>query len=262
MAADGGADMSWLVRYTMPAVLLGGLVLGGVNNCGNRAEQRIVADQRMRLQADLDAMISQQQEAQAKIFALQSDFDSATAQSARFASRAATLSDELGFANSRVTELENALSGEMSRQEVARAEVGKLAVEAAKQRAALAAAQTTIAALQSRLEDAQAAEDAARESRTRVAELRADLAASSDKATALQGLLMEVTAERDSFLRANKVNRGKLRTAISERDFARDKLARLESELSKAVDELARKDEQLRQLDVPGGQPGSSPIEK
>jgi chemotaxis protein MotB len=262
-AHDGGSDMSWLVRFAMPAILLGGLVLAGLSNCGNRAEQRIVADQRSKLQSELDTARLETEEAQSKVLALQGDIDAATAQSTQLTAQTDTLTADLGTANARVGELEAELTGALAAGDSAKAELetANATIEAAEaELAELNARADTLSAdletARSRVTDLEGELDTARQESTALqgqvdtvtGELSRLQALPTDT-TALQGLLSDVTAERDASLDASALIEGKLKTAVNERDFARGKITQLESELGKAVGEIASRDEQLQEMD-------------
>jgi chromosome segregation ATPase len=257
VAHDEGGDHSWIFRYALPALLLGGLVLGGLNNCSNRAENEIIAAEQNKLQLELDGVREENLAAKSQIETLQGDFDIARQQTADLTARADGLTVELDAAKTRVVELEGELEtakadGEAAMLEIeaAKAEAADLNAQADSLNAELDAARTRVEGLQGDLTTAQAeSTDLSGQVQLITAELNRvkDLPTETSE---LQGLLSTVTDERDASIDATAVVQGQLDTVIQERDSAMSQVAELQTNLDEATASIAMKDEELGKVDA------------
>ncbi len=187
---DNESDMSWLFRWAMPFVLLGGLVLAGVQNCGPQvagvaeaetavmklAEVETEVDglngQITALTAERDEALSDREVAVAEIDRLQSELGTATA--------AAADTSELDTANAEIADLKDQLAqaSDTSELDAANAEIADLKNQLAQaaDTSELDAANAEIADLKGQL--AQASDTSAFDAE--IASLKSQLTQSSD----------------------------------------------------------------------------------
>ena len=141
---DDGSDMSWLFRWMLPALLLGGLVLAGVQNCGvqttpvaavdTSAEQLMAAQgevdglkgQLTALTAERDEALSDRETAVTEIDRLKGELDNASA--------AEPDTSALDAANDEIASLKAELAkpADTSELDAANAEIARLNEELAK----------------------------------------------------------------------------------------------------------------------------------
>ncbi len=257
VAHEEGADHSWLFRYAMPALLLGGLVLGGLNNCSNRAENRVIADEQNKLQLELDGVTQEKMAALAQVETLQGEFDASKLQTADLTAQAEGLTVELDAAKGRVVELQGELEtakaeGEAARLEIeaAKAETAELNAQAESLTADLTDARTRVSSLETDLGSAREQSSALS---GQVEQITAELTRVKDLPTEtseLQSLLSSVTDERNASIDASAAVQAKLDAVIQERDLANDKISELQSGLDEALATSAAKDEELAKVDA------------
>lgn len=105
-----GSDGSWFFRYALPGLLVGGLVLAGLNNCGNMAGKRVVAEQESRLQTQLTEVQQEVDSARNQISTLKSEYEISSSQAAELAVKADGLGGELDVAKATIVSLEGELA--------------------------------------------------------------------------------------------------------------------------------------------------------
>jgi len=165
-AHKDGADLSWLFRWMLPALLLGGLVLAGLRNCGVAPVDPVAAvdpnveklslvqgeldglqGQITTLTAERDEALSDRETAVAEIGRLKGELDSASA--------AAVDTSALDAANAEITSLKAELAkpADTGDLDAANAEIASLKEELAKpaDTSALDAANAEIASLKEQL---------------------------------------------------------------------------------------------------------------
>ncbi len=273
ITAAEGSDMSWLVRYTMPVLLLGGLVLGGLNNCGNQAEQRIVADQRSKLQTQLDTALAESDEARGRILSLQSDFDAAKSQTTELTTQTAALTTDLQTASSRVSDLEGELATALAEGEEAAAQSAELSAQVESLTAELDTAKASVVELEEALalatskgeeSDNQNAELTAQATslseeleatRGRVTTLEEELAsavslgdAASSEAEQLNAQAATLTADLEAAKTRIVDLQGQLDTALSDGDAAKAEVDTANAGIESAQAELAALNSQTATL--------------
>jgi len=221
---DDGSDMSWLFRWMLPALLLGGLVLAGVQNCGvqttpvaavdTSAEQLMAAQgevdglkgQLTALTAERDEALSDRETAVTEIDRLKGELDNASA--------AEPDTSALDAANDEIASLKAELAkpADTSELDAANAEIASLKEELAKpaDTSAIDAANAEIVGLKSQLANVPAPVDnsaevmslqkSADESSLKIAQLESELGTVRESRDELEASMAKTDAEHTNAL--------------------------------------------------------------
>ena len=270
-AMNEGSDNSWIFRYALPAVLMGGLMLAGLNNCGNRAGKKVIALQDSEHQLALDGLRAEVEGANGKILSLQSEYDVTKSQAAELAAKSDGLTVELEAAKANIETLEGSveaskaevaarqaeLEAAMAEIEAANAESAALSAREQEVAAELEAAKANIVKLEGVVETARAdLERANTESETlnsRVEEVTAELKAARDLPTdtaQLQTLLSSVTSERDTSIDASGALQAELDKALAQKQAAEEQGVRLQADLDAALAQAQANEGALANLET------------
>ncbi len=248
-ALDNESDASWLFRWALPALLLGGLILAGVQNCVPKTEstaalaraQQIaevqtevdgLKDQVVTLTSERDEALSDRETAVGEIDRLSGELESANAM--------ASDTSALDAANAEITSLKEQLAqpADTSELDAANAEIASLKEQLAQpaDTSALDAANAEITSLKEQL--AQPVDTSALDAaNAEIASLKDQLTASSDSGAlnaeilSLKDQLANVPAPAD-----NSAEIMGLKQSVDDSEL---KIAQLESELGTVRDSRA-----------------------
>lgn len=255
--ASEESDTSWLFRYVLPFLLLGGLVLAGMKNCGNMAGKKVIAAQESKMQLEIDGVRAEVDAAKSQVVTLQGEFDASKAQSAELTARADGLSGELDLAKANSVTLEGDLEAARAEFDAAQAEKAELAAKTDALNGELEVAKANIVTLEGDVESARADLEVARvqsaDLDSQVKQVTAELQVARDLPTetsALQGLLSTVTSERDSSIDVSAQLQGDLDAALADRQAALDEGVRLQGELDASIAQVVANEEALAGLEA------------
>ena len=249
---DNESDHSWLFRWAMPFLLLGGLVLSGVQNCGPKhvnaaAEARAQQLASMQTEADdlkgkvtnlmaaRDEALSDRETAVAEISRLQSELETVSA--------AAGDTSELDAANAEIASLKEQLAQPVDTSELdaANAEIASLKEQLSKP-ADNSALNAEIMSLKDQLANAPAASDNSEivglrqsvdDSELKISILEQDLNTVRESSAAE---VLSLTNERDA--------------ALSEVEQLNTRITDLQAEVATANDAVAQQQEALSALEA------------
>ncbi|OED36061.1 hypothetical protein AB833_28670 [Chromatiales bacterium (ex Bugula neritina AB1)] len=95
VSADNNRDMTWLVRYALPMLLIGALVIGGVRDCGGRAAREVSIHMAIAEESALEKSRRDFRAAQSLVVSLQELLQISKEESARLDVRIDSLATEL-----------------------------------------------------------------------------------------------------------------------------------------------------------------------
>jgi len=105
-------DQSWMFRFFLPLLLVGGLVFGGLKDCGNGAAVRVASSAKAEMQNEIDGLLETNRLAGETVTGLQTEVETVSADNASLKSRVDDLTLELKVATdsaAKVADLEQSL---------------------------------------------------------------------------------------------------------------------------------------------------------
>ncbi len=250
-AAESGN--SWFVRFALPVVLMGALILGSIKYCSDSEKSRVVAEERGNLQLELNSAQEESELQTNRIASLQGEYDSAQSQIGQ-------LQGEYDSAQTKIGQLQDEL-------QVSKAEVEALRdvpVDTAELQQSLASATSDRnAAIDSASELIEQLEQVSTErdqTLQREVKLKAELEQARTTITGneesianidvLKAKIEEITTSRDDALQRNLERTATNEKLLEQVNATAPTITGLESQVEKLEGEVASLADEKKQLET------------